>query len=317
MAWRRHTRNLTKEVFYDGTTIDGSRLEKAVGEVVDGINNVKKGNTKQRFVTTQYHAGFNPTPRRTSTAANTATWPWLELANRVGSVFGPKPCDAPYNPMRCKGTGVPGIVAFDGTLSGQGAQYAWTRTFYLSRPAILYGVSVLMHVDGGADATRPYSGTINPATIPAYTYNISAGGAPPHGYFSVDGTVDVPIVLDVMNPSTPEDAEMTDVAYTRTRWEITSEKTSFQEPNSTSTGWDDMLPHYDSGQLTDVRPLCGRIVEHRDLNIPVHQRGRVRLAIALPKYDGSTVTAGSWGTIPWFLQGWSVTLTFLEEVQGL
>ena len=313
MAWRRHTRNLTKEVFYDGTTIDGSRLEKAVGEVVEGINNVKKGNTKQRFVTTQYHAGFNPPPRRTSTAANTATWPWLELANKGNSVLGTPVSGAPYNPMRCKGTGVPGITAFDGTVAGKGSQYAWTRTIYFSKPAILYGVSVLMHVDGGTDASRPYAGTSAPLTVPAYTYDTT----PPGGFSPGNSTVDVPIVLDVMNPSTPEDAEMTDVEYTRTLWRINTEKTSFSEPNATATGWDDMVPHYNSGQVTDVRPLYGRIVEHRDLNIPVHQRSRVRLAIAIPLYDGTTYTRGSWGTIPWFLQGWSVTLTFLEEVQGL
>lgn len=312
MAWRRHTRNLTHEVFYDGTTIDGSRLEKALGEVTEGINNVKKGNTKQRFVATQYHAGFNPADR---SSTNYSRWPWLQVKN--DDIQGASPESAPFNIMRFKGTAIPGLENFNSAIGGD--QYAWTRMFHFSRPAILYGVSVMMHNDGGANAARPYPGTYDPAVAPAYTYNNAAvpTSAPPSGYSTSSSTVDVPIVLDVMNPGTPEDAVMTDVEYTRTAWVLNEESSSLIEPDSTATGWNDFSPHYDSGDITDVRPLYGRIVEHRDLNIPLHQRSRVRIAVSIPLYDGAVYTRGSWGAVPWYVQAWSMTLTVLEEVQTL
>ena len=319
MAWKRHTRNLTKEVFYDGTTIDGSRLEKALGDIEEGVNNVQKGNTRQRFVATQYHAGFNP--QMELGTDNTHIWPWLYATNDTAAIGGGLPVssvsmpeNAPYNLKRFKGITVPGID--DGIQSSR--QFAWTRTLYFDKPVILYGVSVLLQNDLGATATRPFPGTRDAATAPAYTYTGGTGSVP--GGLSVgSNTIDLPIVLDVMNPGSPEDAELTDVEYTRTLLEINEETTSALQPNASGVGWADFQPTYDSVDVADARPLYGRLFEHRDLNIPIHERARVRLAIVLPLYDNTNdgFTYGSWGHDPWYLQGWSVTITVLEEVQTL
>ena len=153
--------------------------------------------------------------------------------------------------------------------------------------------------------------------VNAYTYFAVAPGEPPQGFNALSDTVDLPIVLDVMNPGTPEDAEMTDVEFTRTLYTVNGEPSSTYTPNATATGWNDFQPHYNSGDVTDVRPLHGRVVEYRGLNIPIHQRARVRLAIALPLYDGTVYTRATWGEDPWYLQAWSSTITVLEEVQTL
>lgn len=311
MAWRRHTRNLTKEVFYDGTTIDGSRLEKAVNEVVEGVNDVKKGNTKQRFVATQYHSGFNPPSRLDPNRYS--KWPWLQLNNdAAASHMGVKPESAPTNPVRLKGTSIPGVNQQEGL----GDQYVWTRTLYFDKPVVLHGVSIFMHNDAGTNASKPYTGTYVTGGPVPYTY-YSPAAEPPQGFNALSDTVDLPIVLDVMNPGTPEDAEMTDVEFTRTLYTINGEPSSTYTPNATATGWNDFQPHYNSGDVTDVRPLHGRVVEYRGLNIPIHQRARVRLAIALPLYDGAVYTRATWGAAPWYLQAWSSTITVLEEVQTL
>jgi len=315
MAWRRHTRNLTKEVFYDGTTIDGSRLEKAVNEVVEGVNDVKKGNTKQRFVATQYHSGFNPPNRDNTSPPNYSKWPWLQLKNNAtSSSMGVVPESAPTNPQRLKGTSVPGISQ---QLPALGDQYVWTRTLYFDKPVVLHGVSIFLHNDTGANADRPYPGTYVTGGPFPYTYYSPTSAEPPQGFGAASSTVDLPIVLDVMNPGTPEDAEMTDVEFTRTLYTVNGETSSTYTPNATATGWNDFQPHYNSEDVTDVRPLHGRVVEYRGLNIPIHQRARVRLAIALPLYDGTTYTRGTWGEDPWYLQAWSSTITVLEEVQTL
>lgn len=306
MAWRRHNRNLTKEVFYDGTTIDGSRLEKAMGEIEEGINNVKKGDTRQRFVATQYHAGFNPQARTLPTQTHRA--PWLQVDNT--DVYGSPAIGAPFNILRFKGTAVPGI---DHATSTGGHQFAWTRTFHFTRPVILHATSVFIHNDGGATTTRPYPGTDNPLGPPPYTYGTPA----PQGFNPGDSTVDVPIVIDVMCPGSLEDAELTDVEYTRTRWAINEERASLVEPDSAAADWDDMLPPYASAPLfTDQRPLLGRVVEHRGLNIPIHENARVRVAVLIPDYTNAAASNVSWGVFPWAVQAWSATLTVLEEVQA-
>ena len=315
MAWRRHNRNITKEVFYDGTTIDGTRLEKGMGEIADGINDVKKGNTKQRFVATQYHAGFNPIDRTSGHKYH--FFPFLRHNNTVGGTVGAVPVNAPFNPLRFKSSAVPGIDPD----AGNADQYFWTRSFHFERPVVVHGVSVLIHLDVGSDADRPYPGTRDPAVVPRpYEYNntgLPGGGAPPQGFAPTSNTIDVPIVLDVMNPAAPEDAKLTDVEVVRARFVSNEEKTSIVVPDPSGTGWDDFAPNYNSGDITDAQPLYGRIVEYRDLNIPVHERSRVRLAIAVPFYDGALYTQGTWGDIPWFIQAWSVTLTVLEEVQTI
>jgi len=314
MAWRRQPRNLTKELFYDGTTIDGSRLEKAVGEVVDGINDLDKGNTKQRFVATQYHAGFNPQDR--SASAQYGRFPWLKMRN-ADDIMGSVVEGAPFNQSRFKGTLIPGVQNYmpsGGAAGSLGDQFAWTRMFHFSRPAILYGVSVMLHLDGGTTSARPYSGT-HDLTLPPYTY--SGAGNPPPPFAAGSDTIDVPIVVDVMNPGSPEDAELTDVEVTRTQWTVNEDMFSLIAPSASGAGWNDMTPHYDSTGVSDTRALGGRIVEYRDLNVPIHEQARLRLAVSIPLYDGTVYMPATWGTIPWFLQAWSITLTVLEEVQSL
>jgi hypothetical protein len=159
VPWRRHNRDLTHEVFYEGTTIDGSRLEKAMGLIEEKFNKVPRGALKNRFIAVQYHSGFNPQVEDAGAAHH---FPWLEIRNQdTADVIGVVPADAPFN---------------------------------------------------------------------------------------------------------------------------------------------------------ELRPLQRRLLEDRDLNIPVPAGSKVRLSIVLPFYNGGT---NSWGPHPWYVQGFSTTLTALEEVQSL
>tara|TARA_R110000824_G_scaffold330135_2_gene516928 strand:+ start:2487 stop:3404 length:918 start_codon:yes stop_codon:yes gene_type:complete len=305
MAWRRHNRNLTHEVFYEGTTIDGSRLEKAMRLIEEKFNRVPKGDLKNRFVAVQYHAGFNPQPED---SAPSHRFPWLEIRNQATvDVVGVAPVGAPYNELRIKGTQVPGIFLNAGGGNRSGTQWAWSRTFSFKKPAVLDSVSLLMHVESAG----PYIGEeLGGASTGPYEYT-----HPPLGYSTGDYTADVSVTLDVFNPTTPEDPVMADVVYTRRRWVINREVFTVFASGATGTGWDDMFPTYDSVNVANVRPLQGRLLEDRDLNIPLPAGSKVRISIVIPDYPAGAVQ--SWGPQPWWIQAFSTTITTLEEVQSI
>ena len=168
----------------------------------------------------------------------------------------------------------------------------------------------MMHVESNG----PYLGE-DPRIggVDAYEYGADA----PPGYSSGDFTADICVVFDVFNPTTPEDAEMTEVEYTRHRWVVNREVFTLFASNGTNAGpaWADMFPVFDSTNVNDVKPLQGRLLEEGDLNIPLHAGAKARLSVVIPQYNGTT-GVGSWGTVPWYIQAWSTTLTVLEEVQA-
>ncbi len=85
---KKSLRTLTDEQFSDGTTIDGTRIDDALGESVEHFNAVPHGNLSTRFTKTQYifghqPAGYTGTP-------NSAISPPLPVLETVqGSVEGP------------------------------------------------------------------------------------------------------------------------------------------------------------------------------------------------------------------------------------
>ena len=310
MAWRRHNRNITHEVFYDGTTIDGSRLEKGMRDIQGAFNEVPIGDMAQRFMAVQYHSGFIPT--RNAIAGLGHHWPWMEIRNQAAvDTNGTIPIEAPFNELRFKGTAVPGIDLNVGSVR-VGTQYAWTRTFSFLRPVVVESLNVLLMVDQVA-ATSDYKGSVNAGLAPPYTYT----GPPPPEYNIGNDTSDVVVLLDVFNPTTPEDAELVAVEYTRHRWVINNDPFTFilSEKSNTGPAWDDMFPVFANTTFTTCKTLQGRLVEDLDLNIPIPEGSKVRVSIIIPKYDGTVVGEGSWGEYPWSVQGWSTTLTVLEEVK--
>jgi hypothetical protein len=55
------TRTLTKEQFSSGTNIDGNRIDKALGDLQDRINNVPLSDIKTSYIPYQIVGGFSPT----------------------------------------------------------------------------------------------------------------------------------------------------------------------------------------------------------------------------------------------------------------
>ena len=342
MTYRKHPRHMTDEQFADGTTIDGSRIDKAMSDIVDHANNIPKGDMGRRFVQTQYVAGWQPWSAATGAAV---TWdmhhmPWLPTINWPtggvpasalfpGSVVGSTP-DTIKNKHRFKGTNIPGIDAMitDSTETTfdedaiTGIQWAWSRSFHFTSPVILHDIALHLHADRSILGVEPYRNT--------FEYTSASSGGPPPGFEPGDGAHDLCVLLDIAHPFTPEDTQMRSVVVLSRGFNIPNSAFS-QLPlgvlSTTAPTYADMYPTFRGGPDNDSTETVGGVM-HRlhDLNIPLPARSRARLAVVIPQYDKAAVDS-TWGTYsasagdklylrPWSTQSYSATLTVLEEVFG-
>ena len=58
MASQPPNRKITQEQFVDGSTIDGTRIDKAIDDTYNKLNNVPKENLKQMFVPRMFYSGW-------------------------------------------------------------------------------------------------------------------------------------------------------------------------------------------------------------------------------------------------------------------
>jgi len=132
-------RKITKEQFTDGTTIDGTRIEKALDDIATRFNNVEKGDLEKRFTQTQYVMGCMPCKRSYSGAEDNETvlhLQWLDDTNSDSQVVDAA-TDAPDkydNRYRVKGFGTEG-----GDL--------WTTPLIFKKPVIVKDIHVFFITD--------------------------------------------------------------------------------------------------------------------------------------------------------------------------
>jgi hypothetical protein len=333
MTYRKHPRRMTDEQFADGTTIDGSRLDKAMEEVTEHFNDMGKADMGRRFVQTQYVAGWQPASDKASQQIDCHHMPWLPVINWPtgaagtwpGSVVGSVP-DEIKNKHRFKGIATSGIhldvenfaVVGVTTEDLKGMQWAWTRKMAFSKPVIVQDVSIHLHVDNPAgDAIRPYQNDFH-----------FDGAYVPDGYVNASETRDLRIALDVDHPFTPEDARMKSVALLKTDFSVAFDgfsRLALGKDRTVGATYQDMLPIFQpqSGQF-DCETVGGVLVRASDINIPLPARSRVRLAVVIPQYDVGSIRSG-WGDVPgsglqenpWAAQSYTATLTVLEEIESV
>lgn len=343
MAYRKHPRHITDEQFSDGTTIDGSRVDNAMEDVVEHVNSIPKGDLGRRFVQTQYVAGWQPWSAGTGSAVawDAHHMPWLPVINYPtgdpalpgsaifpGSVVGSQPDDI-KNRHRLKGIEVPGIdysitdsteVQYDNTAI-TGIQWAWSRSFHFSAPVIVNDIAIHLHADLTAGTREPYTNSF-------LYHNATSPGPPPPGFEPEDGAHDLCVLMDVAHPFTPEDTRMRSVVVLRRGFNAKDSAISrLPLPVLSTSGltYADFHPPFRGGLLNDHTETIGGIfVRMHDLNIPLPAGSRVRLAVVIPQYQKDAVDS-SWGDYsatgsdklylrPWSTQSYSSTLTVLEEV---
>lgn len=320
MAWKKNPRVITKEQFSEGTTIDGDRIDNAMSDVVERVNNVPYGDLRKRWVPITYVAGWTPQSPATldepgpDTSAShagsilhTHLWPWLNVKNSsagiVAGTLGSDPANdgnLVTNPYRLKGISVPGIYPYGQAqvtassyteASGSiGNQFAWTRSWFLEKPSILNRIDLILeldHASAGADDLI-YNNTFKYA-------DSTVGGYPPDGKMSNSDDQGLVITATVDNEFAREDRNMADVEVLRKHFNINQDKFSplpLPKDSVTGTPYSDFSPEIDLSEkpigASTIQGVHIKLGAPHGLNIPIHQNARLRVSVVIPKYaDGS------------------------------
>ena len=349
MTWRKNPRTITKEQFSTGTTIDGDRLDNALDDVVERVNNIPYGDLRKRWVPTTYVAGWTPqspfclssdTPSPTSGASASSSggvygthhWPWLRVLNDHLNVAdgtdGSSVSDdvEPTNRYRLKGVSVPGIHPFGfaeitGSTYTPGAtprdqQFAWTRSWFVENPSILDAIDLILEVDDPSLALGE--------EVFSNTFAFSALNQVPDGYPDVNSR-DLVVTATVDSEFAREDRNMADIEVLRKGFVVGNDAFSrLTLPTLAGGDYRDMSPRVK--YAPDRTPSCtikGPYIKLRNLNIPIHQNARLRVAVVIPSYVSiiNTVTRTSgWNPnndsakYPWMQQKIHMAVTMLEEV---
>ena len=289
-------RELTKQQFADGTTVDGNRLEQFLKDTVGKFNKLGLRDKQRRFFHNSMVMGFTP-------SSDTPCIPYLPVYNDLNLVTGTKPLLI-QNPERLKGYDVPYLHP-EASLTTFTNQYAWTTALYFKRPVILTNVSVCMfsYWDGTIAATSQINSNFNP-----FVYKDPAPiGEEAGGY--VDD-----IYIDISSDGyfMPEDRSMTESDFKQ--WRFKADSHFFADPSITRVGTD-MLPpwaanaEYYNG---DGHPPYGIAMRGDNLNIPLTRDARTRLSLVIPGV-GVDDTETYWTNLPWTTFYTTLKLTWLEE----
>ena len=351
MTWRKNPRTITKEQFSTGTTIDGDRIDNALDDVVERVNDIPYGDLRKRWVPTTYVAGWTPqspfcissdTPEPTATSSasskggvfGTHHWPWQRVLNRReevadGTEGSPAAGDSKItNPYRLKGVGVPGVQPFGKAEVGssvwipagipRGVQMAWTRSWFIENPSILDAIDLILEVDDPSLALGE--------EVFSNTFTFSALNQVPDGYPDVNSR-DLVITAAVDSEFAREDRNVADVEVLRKGFVVGDDAFStLALPTIAGSDYQDMSPRVKNA--SDKMPSCtikGPYIRLRNLNIPIHQNARLRIAVVIPSYLtsdvlGSVERTSGWNPnnysakYPWMQQKIHMAVTMLEEV---
>jgi hypothetical protein len=294
MAFKDHPRHITDEQFSQETTIDGSRIDSAMEDIVSHVNNIPKGDIETRYVQTQFVAGWAPNKFG---AAELHKMPWLDSINKDGDMAGEPPLRY-QNPLRLKSCDAPGMNrAQVSPLTDDSG--IWMTPINFGSPVIVQEIHVICCNDTVAV----------PRSTGFDEDFLYAASAPPN--FSVGNrSEDLAIVMDIDHPFAPEDRAQNSIELSRNRFQFSgSSFTAISWPAESAEGssWNDMRPKAFPGGGPG-----GFSVVMDDLNIPLAAGSRARLSIQIP--TGGRAFTNPWGARPASATYWSVTLTCLEEI---
>jgi hypothetical protein len=271
-------RELTKEQFADGTTIDGNRIDIGVGDVVDRFNNIQPRDLKKRWVPNTIISGWAPSQFYNFNNQERPL-PWVGGSNSISASV-------------ATGTTAPDAVLNDYIVKGMPlAQDYMSQSIHTSNPIIIQHVDAMFLLDDPAEPNA---------------YFVGAWETPPAPVIVSD---DISVVVQVDNEFNKELRSMDSKVVARSSFVLNNEQITVNtRPTNAAlfAAGDDMIPvGFTGGAFTGVH------VRMRGLNIPIRRDARVRFFVSIPAFKAWTPT-----NVVWNHQYYSFTWTILEEIQS-
>jgi hypothetical protein len=288
MAWRDHVRRLSKQMFADGTTVDGTRLERFLRDIAGRFNAARASDLKKRYVRNGIVCGWTPQDPARGTVHR---FPFLPSENLSADVLGTEPPWFPENRWRVKGIHAPGM--------GPDEHYVWTTRLWFQEAAILDSVSLVMRHDSSVIAVKTFD--ID------YIY-----GTPPSGYGAGSNCEDLALQVHVMSPFGKEDARLSRVLVHRAQFQEALDTVSGKDL-ALAGAFDDMTYGPD-----DFGDLTGLYIPLEKLEVPIPAQSRVNICVAIPAYGGAG-TPEAWNALAHTGTEhaeccWNLEASWLEEV---
>ena len=286
-------RHFTDEQFSDGTTIDGSRLEKALQDLERWADDIPNGDFANRWMQNQIVLKMLPMTADADSNLAAATFvgntrhaPFLPIYNEKDSA----------NPMRLKGTKLPWNEAYEDPLDPAlvatrryNDQCVWTMALHTGpRPMILDGLDVILQ-------------TSSTEYVNDFFYDPVASSVPRNEIPGGPGQ-NIQIVVNADNPFVTERQGLNSVLFHRFAFSADAVRLSSLEP----VGFPDMNPTLGSVTGMSVLHSISLAISHKGLSIPIPPFTRLRFSLVLPL--GSV----PWGTTPWRGSIPTITATVLE-----
>jgi len=155
-----HPRHVTHEQFANGCTIDGSRLDRALEDILERWNNVKGSDVASRWMQTQFVQGFTPD----IIAPQTNTFPFLAVRNEAAQLVSGDADEDVTNYWRVKGW-----QKWDNPYWVNDREEHWTTTMWFERPTVLTHVAIYQLIDSANGINRVLTGSLTGQRMFAYT----------------------------------------------------------------------------------------------------------------------------------------------------
>jgi len=302
MPWTKHPRHMTNQQFSASTTVDGSRIDEGLDQMVDHMNRLPRGDIETRFVPQTFVLGWSP---QEAASTFTSPFPWMVALNDEDSIATNSTTPRDFsNFQRLKGYAAEGINPFRpasavaGKLNGQ--QWIWTTSVSFKQAVVVDSIYFAMTVDSAVAPLTPYNadwlwgGALNQQDCPV--------GISP-GYPAND----LVLALHVDHVYKPEDRALNSVDVMRRDFPVPVHALR----NYTGAPANDMTPAYPGGELT------GHYTSLK-INTPLPELSRVRFSVCIPDFTDSAfggAASDPWGTYPMFRQCFHLVMVVLEEIQ--
>jgi hypothetical protein len=336
---KKSLRHITDEQFSEKTTVDGSRIDKALQESVDHVNSIPPGDVLSRYTESKFAFGYQPV-RQYASCTTTAGdiyyahhFPWLQIANNADLTLG-EARDA-QNPYTVKAVALEttghqynvsnsGPVPYDDPANtadwpGDWADWAAAGTAigdedYTTTDGPDHGYQYAYTNAWNFNKPAIIDDLMITLSIDTLRFAGNAGAAFENPAGTV-GTDVVSVILMVDNHFSQELRADSEIEIASSRYDLRGFKRSYANVAT----YTDMLPAEPAGAQPDD---CVEI-RWRDLNIPLHENARVRLSIVIPwqkngvNPSGLTYVAGGAEklTAPFFYCTFRGCMTVLEELE--